>query len=131
MMTFKLPIPTSEENYHLEHRGGRYIITPTGVNVGQIELDENWIIQEIRSPVPGERVTVSMQPHYARNPNGLLLSSFDVRNIDEPSQLIQMTIEYLERDGLELPAAFGSKSQHPGGDVSLPVKFDHYEIRRH
>ncbi len=73
---------------------------------------------------------VSMQPHYAKNRNGLLLSSLDVRNVDEPSQWIQMTIEYLEWEGLQLPTAFGSKSQHPGGVVSMPVKCDHYEIGR-
>jgi hypothetical protein len=130
MMTFKPPMPRDEDNYRLEHRGGRYKITPTGVDVGQIELDENWIIQEIRAPIAGERFMVSMQPHYAKNRNGLLLSSLDVRNVDEPSQWIQMTIEYLEWDGLQLPTAFGSKSQHPGGVVSMPVKCDHYEIGR-
>jgi hypothetical protein len=130
MMTFRPLLPGSEENYRLEHRGGRYKITSTGVNAGQIELDENWIVQEVRTPVPSEGVTVSTQPHYAENPNGLLLSSFDVRDVDEPSQEIRMTMEYLEREGLLLPAAFGSKSQHPGGVVSIPVRFDDYEIGR-
>ena len=76
------------------------------------------------------QVTISMQPHYAKYPDGLLLSSLDERNVDEPAQQIQMTFEYLEQEGVHLPAAFGSKSQDPGGDVSIPVKFDHYQIGR-
>jgi hypothetical protein len=129
MMTFRPLLPGSEENYRLEHRGGRYTII-RGVNAVQIELDENWIVQEVRIPVPSEGVTVSTQPHYAENPNGLLLSRFDERDVDEPSQEIRMTVEYLEREGLLLPAAFGSKSQHPAGVVSIPVRFDDYEIGR-
>ena len=75
-------------------------------------------------------ITISMQPHYAKNPDGLLLSSLDERNVDEPAQQIQMTFEYLEQEGVHLPAAFGSKSQDPGGAVNIPVKFDHYQIGR-
>jgi hypothetical protein len=130
MMTFRPPWPKPEENYRLEHRGGRYRITPSGENTGQIELDENWIILEIRTPILGEQVTVSMQPLYVNSPKGLLLSSLDVRNVDEPSQEIQMNVDYLEREGVQLPAAFGSRSQHPGGVVNIPMKVDHYEIGR-
>jgi hypothetical protein len=129
MFTFKPLIPESEGDYRLEHRSGSYRITQNGVNDGQIELDENWIIQEIRRSEP-VHVTISMQPHYAKNPDGLLLSSLDERNLDEPAQQLQMTFEYLEQEGLHLPAAFGSKSQDPGGAVSIPVKFDHYQIGR-
>jgi hypothetical protein len=71
-----------------------------------------------------------MQPHYTKNPDGLLLSSLDERNIDEPAQLLQITVEYLEQEGVHLPAAFGTKSQDPGGAVSIPVKFDHYQVRK-
>jgi hypothetical protein len=130
IFAFKLPLPDSTEDYRLDHKDGRYRITPTNDPGVQVELDVNWIIQEVRTPVPGEGVTVSMQPHYSRNPSGLLLSSIDERKVDEPSQWIRMTIEYFEKDGLQLPAAFGSESQHPGGIVSMPVKFDHYEIGR-
>jgi hypothetical protein len=129
MFTFQPLIPESEGDYRLEHRSGTYKITPNGVKDGQIELDENWIIREIRRSEP-VHVTISMQPHYARNPDGLLLSSLDERNIDEPAQQIQMTFEYLEQEGLHLPAAFGSNSQDPGGAVSIPVRFDHYQIKR-
>ena len=129
MFTFKPLIPESERDYRLEHRSGSYKITPKGVNDGQIELDENWIIREIRV-TESEHVTISMQPHYAKNPDGLLLSSLDERNVDEPAQQIQMTFEYLEQEGVHLPAAFGSRSQDPGGAVSIPVKFDHYQIGR-
>ena len=129
MFTFKPLIPESEEDYRLEHRSGTYKITTNGVDDGQIELDENWIIQEIRRSEP-VHVTISMQPHYAKNPDGLLLSSLDERNLDEPAQQLQMTFEYLEQEGLHLPAAFGSKSQDAGGAVSIPVKFDHYQIGR-
>jgi hypothetical protein len=129
MFTFKPLIPESEGEYRLEHRSGTYKVTPNGVNDGQIELDENWIIREIRVPEP-VHVTISMQPHYAKNPDGLLLSSLDERNLDEPAQQIQMTFEYLEQEGVHLPAAFGSRSQDPGGAVSIPVKFDHYQIGR-
>ena len=129
MFTFKPLIPESEADYLLEHRSGKYTITPKSVDDGQIELDENWIIQEIRRSEPVD-VTISMQPHYAKNPDGLLLSSLDERNVDEPAQQIQMTFEYLEQEGVHLPAAFGSKSQDPGGAVSIPVKFDHYQIGR-
>src|SRR6266850_2390881 len=114
MFTFKPLIPESGGDYRLEHRSGKYKITPKGVNDGQIELDENWMIWEIRVPV-AEHAMISMQPHYAKNPDGLLLSSLDERNIDEPAQQIQMTVEYLEHGGVQLPAAFGSKSQHSGG----------------
>ena len=129
MFTFKPLIPESEGDYRLEHRSGTYKITPNGGNDRQIELDENWIIREIRTLEP-VHVTISMQPHYAKNPDGLLLSSLDERNVDEPAQQIQMTFEYLDQEGVHLPAAFGSKSQDPGGDVSIPVKFDHYQIGR-
>lgn len=129
MFTFKPLIPESEGDYRLEHRSGTYKVTPSGVNDGQIELDENWIIREIRVPEP-VHVTISMQPHYAKNPDGLLLSSFDEQNMDEPAQQIKMTFEYLEQEGVHSPAAFGSKSQDPGGAVSIPVKFDHYQILR-
>jgi hypothetical protein len=129
MMTFRPLLPGSEENYRLAHRGGRYTITRV-VNAVQIELDSNWVVQEVRTSVPSEGVTLSTRPHYAENPNGLLLSSFTVRDVDEPSQEIRMTVEYLERDGLLLPAAFGSNSQHPGGVVNIPVRFDDYEIGR-
>jgi hypothetical protein len=128
-ITFTTPLPQSKENYRLEHRGGRYRITPTEPKGVQIELDENWVIEEIRTREPGD-VTVSIRPHYAKSPNGLLLSSIDLGNVDEPSQQIQMTVEYLEQEGLQLPSAFGSKSQHPGGVVNIPVKFDHYDIGR-
>jgi len=128
MFTFKPLIPESGGDYRLEHRG-TYKITPKSVNDGQIELDDNWIIREIRVPEP-EHVTISMQPHYAKNPDGLLLSSLNERNVDEPAQQIQMTVEYLEQEGVHLPAAFGSKSQDPGGEVSIPIKFDHYQIGR-
>jgi len=110
----------SEDNYGLEHRGGRYKITPTGIDGGQIELDENWIIQEIRSPIPGERFTVSMQPHYAKNPNGLLLSSLDVRNMDEPSQWIQMTIEYREWEDLKYRQRSVPKASIPAAWSACP-----------
>ena len=59
-----------------------------------------------------------------------MLSSLDERNIDEPAQQIQMTFEYLEQEGVHVLAAFGSKSQDSGGPVSIPVKFDHYQIGR-
>jgi hypothetical protein len=124
--TFKPLIPGSEGDYRLEHRRGTYKITPNGVNDGQIELDENWIIREIRMPEP-VHVTISMQPHYAKSADGLLLSSLDERNVDEPAQQVQMTFEYLEQEGVHLPAAFGSQSQDPGGAVSIHVKFDHYQ----
>jgi hypothetical protein len=75
-------------------------------------------------------VTISMQPHYAKNLDGLLLSSLDERNMDEPAQQIQMTFEYLEQEGAHLPAGFGSKSQDSGRPVSIPVKLDHYQIGR-
>jgi hypothetical protein len=127
IFTFKPLIPESEGDYRLEHRSGTYKITPNGVNDAQIELDENWIIREIRMPEP-VHVTISMQPHYAKNPDGLLLSSLDEWNVDAPAQQIQMTFEYLDQEGVHLPAAFGSKSQDPGGAVSIPVKFDHYQI---
>ncbi len=127
MFTFKPLIPPPEGEYGLEHRSGTHKITPNGGNDGQIELDENWIIREIRVTEP-VIVTISMQPHYAKNPDGLLLSSLDERNLDEAAQQIQMTFEYLEQEGVHLPAAFGSKSQDPGGAVSIPVKFDHYQI---
>ena len=127
--TFKPLIPESEGGYRLEHRSGTYKITSNGVNDGQIELDENWIIREIRKSEP-LHVMISMQPHYAKNPDGLLLSSLDERNVDEPAQQIQMTFEYLEQEGVHLPAGFGSKSQDPGGTVSIPAKFDHYQIGR-
>jgi len=129
MFTFKPLIPESEGDYRLEHRSGTYKIMPTSVNDGQIELDENWIIREIRMPEP-VNVTILMQPQYAKYPDGLVLSSLVERNIDEPTQQIQMTFEYLEQEGVHLPAAFGSKSQDPGGTVSIPVKFDHYQIGR-
>jgi hypothetical protein len=129
MFTFKPLIPESEGDYRLEHQSGTYKITPNGVNDGQIELDENGIIREIRKSEP-VHVTISMQPHYAKNPDGLVLSSLDERNVDEPAQQIQMTFEYLEQEGVHLLSAFGSKSQDPGGAVSIPVKFDHYQIGR-
>ena len=129
MFTFKPLIPESEGDYRLEHRSGTYKITPHAVDDRQIELDENWIIREIRMREPVQ-VTISMQPHYAKTPDGLVLSSLDERNVDEPAQQIQMTFEYLEQEGVHLPAAFGSKSQDPGGAVSIPVKFDHYQIGR-
>ena len=75
-------------------------------------------------------VTISMQPHSAKNPDGLVLSSLDERNVDEPAQQIQMTFDYLEQEGVHLLAVFGFKSQDPGGAVSIPVKFDHYQIGR-
>jgi hypothetical protein len=127
--TFKPLIPEAEGDYRLEHRSGTYKITSNRVNDGQIELDENWIIREIRMTEP-VNVTISMQPHYAKNPDGLLLSSLDERNLDEPAQQIQMTFEYLEQERVHLPAAFGSKSQDSGGAVNIPVKFDHYQIGR-
>ena len=129
MFTFKPLIPESEGDFRLEHRSGTYTITPKSVNDGQIELDENWIIRAIRVPEP-VHVTISMQPRYAKNPDGLLLSSLDERNMDEPAQQIQMTFEYLEQEGVHLPAGFGSKSQDSGRRVSIPVKFDHYQIGR-
>ncbi|HWZ78210.1 MAG TPA: hypothetical protein VNX87_16825 [Candidatus Sulfotelmatobacter sp.] len=42
-------------------------------------------VVEIRTLEP-VNVTISMQPHYAKNPDGLLLSSLDERNVDEPAQ---------------------------------------------
>ena len=95
----------------------------------QIELDEHLIIQEIRTREPVD-ATISLRPRYARGRNGLLPSSIDLGNVAEPSQQIQMTVEYLELEGLQLPSAFGSKSQHPGGVVNIPMKFDHYVIER-
>jgi hypothetical protein len=123
-------MPESGQNYRLEHHGAGYKITSSGANAGQIELDNNWIIQEMTSPVPDQHVTLSIRPHYAKSPSGLLLSSLDARNVEEPSQQIQMTIEYLQVEGVQVPAAFGSKSQHPGGIASFPIKCDRYQIRR-
>jgi len=65
-----------------------------------------------------------MQHHYAKNPDGLVLSVLDERNVDEPAQQIQMTFEHLEQEDVHLPAAFGSKSQDSGDAVNIPVKFD-------
>lgn len=129
MIAFSTPLPRPQENYRLEHRGGRYQITPTRVKGVQIELDENLIIQEIRTREAVD-VTISLRPRYAKGRNGLLPSSIDLGNVDEPSRQIQMTVEYLELEGLQLPSAFGSESQHPGGVVNIPVKFDHYVIER-
>lgn len=129
MAAFNLLLPNSSEDYRLERRDGRYRITLTS-DSAVVELDGNWIIQEVRTPIPGEGVTVSMRPHYSGNPSGLLLSSIDERNVAEPSQRVRMTIDYFEKDGLELPAAFGSESQHPDGIVSMSMKLDRYEIGR-
>lgn len=84
MFTLKPLIPESEGYYRLEHRSGTYKVTLNGVNDGQIELDENWFIREIRVQEP-VHVTISMQPHYSENPDGLLLS-LDERNI-EPKEM--------------------------------------------
>jgi hypothetical protein len=127
MFTFKPLIPESEGGYRLDHRSGTYKIIPNGGNDGQIELDQNWIIREIRTLEP-VHVTISMQPHYAKNADGLLLSSLEERNMDEPAQQLQIKFEYLEQEGVHLPAAFGSKSQDPGGAVNIPVKFDQYHL---
>ena len=59
-----------------------------------------------------------------------VLASLYEADVDEPAQQIQMTFEYLEQEGVHLPAGFGSKSQDPGGTVSIPAKFDHYQIGR-
>ena len=129
MVTFTPLIPSPEQSFRLLRKEGGYNVMAMGRNPLSIEVDKNWMVREIRTTAP-EGVTLTLQPHYIEMSKGFLLSILDIRNIAEPKQYIHMTFEYLEKEDLELPSAFASRSEHPGGIVSIPVKFDNYEILR-
>jgi len=127
MLMFKPLLPGSKAIYRLEHHSEKYDLI---VGEWQLELDETGMIQEVRGSIPGEHVTISMPLHYAESSNGLVLSSLGLRIANEPSQQLEMTVQYLEQQGLQLPSAIGCRSKHPFGRVITTVKIDRYEIVR-
>ena len=124
MMSFKPLLPDSVMKYRFESYDERYKITPLSKNAGQIILSKDWVIQEITSSIPEQHVTWSIRPQYVKSPAGLLLSSLDEENANNPSQRWEMKIDYAEVDGIQVPAAFGPNSEHPGGGVDFSVKFE-------
>lgn len=127
MMTFKPLLPASRAAYRLAHRDGKYELVDGDQ---QLELDEAGMIQELNGSIPNEHVTISMPLRYAESPKGVVLSNLGLRVANGPAQQLEMTVQYFEQDGLQLPFTIGCKSQHPSGTVITTTKIDRYDILR-
>lgn len=127
MVTFKPLLPGPKTAFRLEHRAGKYDLID---GEQQLELDEKGLIQTFSSSIPGGTATLSMPLHYDRSARGLVLSGMGLRIANEPSPRMEMTLQYLEQDGLPLPSAISCKSQHPFGPVNTEVNVSRYEIVR-
>jgi hypothetical protein len=128
MVTFKPLLPGPKLAYRLEHRAGKYDLFDGGGQ--QLELDEKGLIQTISASIPGAPANLSIPLRYDESTHGLVLSSLGLRTVAEASPLLEMTLQYLEQDGLQLPSAIICKTQHPFGVVSTEVKINRYEIVR-
>lgn len=128
MTTFKPLLPGPKVAYHLEHRAGKYELIDGKQQ--RLELDEAGLIQSFNDSIPDEHVTISMPMHYDQTSHGLVLSSIALRTQNDSSPRLEMTVQYLEQDGLQLPSVIDSKSEHALGKVSTEVRFDQYEVLR-
>ena len=129
---FESPFPEPDSAYELRDLGASYLLKYAEPRTKvATTFDKDFYIKEIQ--VSGESCSGAIKPEFKNTEHGQVIVAYQgsyIAAAGNHNSDLQVTIQYNEVNGLEVPLKVNVEGTYKGGPVNMQIIFSDYQISK-